>query len=150
MVVPKKTDDGKEYPLHKTDKPDGPSAGQGRLIANSVMLARYVLTKCNVPLILDDAFEKIDAIFLQQFFDLVLDMVHESDRQLIWVQHNRPENRHSEFKIVYGYPIEAINEYLKIDVPPWNGSPLTPKSHTYEDWTKTNLALAKIGGTSDE
>ena len=48
MVVPKGAG-GKEFPLHKTDKADGPSAGQGRLIANSVMLARYLLTQCNVP-----------------------------------------------------------------------------------------------------
>lgn len=139
MVLPKVRDVA--FPLRKTDKADGPSAGQGRIIANSVMLARYTLTECQVPLILDDAFEKIDEFTTPRFFQKIVDDVASADRQLIWVQNHLPFTAIDEFVLIFGYPKEIVSGIIKNDTPPWDGTALKPSTISHDEWVKVNNSI---------
>ena len=129
--------------LSKTDQQGGPSAGQGRAIANMVMLARYEMINCTNPLILDDAFEKIDEHNVPILFEFVLSKVGEMDNQLIWVQNHLPYSRDEEFSLIFGLPLNHCEENGWTDIAPWNGNSLSPNSITFDEWRDRNEEISK-------
>mgnify|MGYP006133042295 CR=1 FL=1 len=136
--------------LSMTDQQGGPSSGQGRAIANMVMLSRYEMIKCSNPLILDDAFEKIDKHAAPSLFEFVLDKVEKMGNQIIWVQHELPFSRCDEFSLIFGLPQDKCEENGWFDIAPWDGNPLSPDSMTIEEWEKRCVEISKSNPPPDE
>jgi hypothetical protein len=136
--------------LAMTDQQGGPSSGQGRAIANMVMLSRYEMINCSNPLILDDAFEKIDTHTKPALFNFVLDKVEKMGNQIIWVQQEIPFSRADEFSLIFGLPVDQCKVNGWLDIAPWDGEPLSPKSMTFEDWDKRCIEISKSNTPPEE
>ena len=133
--------------LALTDQQGGPSSGQGRTIANMVMLSRYEMINCSNPLILDDAFEKMDKHSQAALFDFVLSKVENMGNQIIWVQHELPFSRSDEFLLILGLPLDGVERH-GWDIAPWNGKPLSPNSLNFDEWENLTLEISKLTSSS--
>ena len=126
-ILPSKND--VQLNLAKLSRAGGPSSGQARTIALCIMVERYLMTKCKVPLILDDAYKDISEekgdLATQLRTQAETSTLHRAVKfgsQVIWVNVSNPLSSDAVLARITTKEI-ANNAKDKMSAP-WNGEPV--------------------------